>query len=155
MDNSLISGIQLRNVTNSCPNLVIWEGTPNQLENNQIAFCDNLGFTLSETQNILQLAPELFMEQDTQTIQDRFDIFHNDIGFSHKILVKFAPCLKSDLILVKTRLEFLKKLGRAQFEPNLPNFVSPNSLALIDDIDFSIQVANVPVSLYNQFQQTI
>ena len=56
---------------------------------------------------------------------------------------------------MKTRLKLLQKLGRDQFNPNMPNYVNPEAFAIYDDVLFCNQIAKVPVELYNKFQLTV
>ena len=142
-------------VTSTCPQVVLWKGTPSQLENNHTALKDSMGFTKLEVAKILKKSPELLMADDTDNIQDIFDILHNDVGYSHELLVSMSETLNGDLYTIKTRLAFLRRLGRDKFDPSLPNYVSPKSLVLSSDETFCQKVAKAPLDLYNKFILTI
>ncbi len=142
-------------VASSCPNLIIWKGTPNQLENNHLVVTDLMGFEKKETQRMLLKCPQLFMEKDTDTIQDKFDVLHNEIGYSHELLAHFPQALTGDLVTTKTRLRLLQKLKKDRFDPNKPGYVNPKTLVLSSDEDFSANVAKIPLDLYNKFMLTV
>ena len=142
-------------VTSTCPQIVLWKGTPSQLENNNIALIDSMGFTKLELAKILKKSPEVLMAHDTDIIQDIFDVLHNDVGYSHELLVSMAETMNGDLYTIKTRLAFLRRLGRDKFDPTMPNYVSPKSLVLSSDKTFCQKVAKAPLDLYNKFVLTI
>ena len=49
----------------------------------------------------------------------------------------------------------MKKLGRDQYNPKKPNYISPKVLCEESDADFCELGAHVPVELYNKFLMTI
>jgi len=146
---------QVRTVSTTYPQLVLWKGTPTQLENNHLALAKFMDFSYEDLRKILIQCPELFIQEDTDFIQDRFDVLYHDMGYERDMIVHFAPCLNGDLLTMKTRLKLLQKLGKAQVDPNLPNYVNPRAFALYNDEEFCEKVARIPVELYNKFMQTI
>ena len=60
---------QVRNVACKCPELVLWNGTPTQLENNHLALSEFMGFEVQDMKAILTKCPKLFMQRDTEFIQ--------------------------------------------------------------------------------------
>ncbi len=52
-------------------------------------------------------------------------------------------------------LQFLKLLGRAQFDPREPNYVSPPAFAVTDDVGFVRDVAKANMTDYNRFLKTL
>jgi len=146
---------QVRNVACKCPELVLWNGTPTQLENNHLALSEFMGFEVQDMKAILTKCPKLFMQRDTEFIQDRFDILYHDMGYERHLIVHFAPCLNEDLLKMRSRMKLLKKLDKAQVDPTKPNYVSPEAFAIYDDIKFCNQVARIPIDLYDKFMQTV
>ena len=144
-----------RVLASTCPKLIIWKGTPEQVENNQMDLKHAMGFTDVEVRKILLTTPKVFMEKDSETIQERFDVLHNEIGYSHELITKLPQCLLGDTLAMKARLKFLQKLGRDQFNPEKPNYVNPEVFATSTDVIFCSKIAKVPVELFNKFQQTI
>ena len=142
-------------VTSVCPQLILWNGLPAQVINNNVALRDNMGFTDFELVQMLKKAPKLFMVSDTDTIQDTFDLLHNEVGYSHELLASMPETLNGDLYAIKNRVAFLRRLGRDQFDPTLPNYVSPKSLGLSTDEIFSVKVAKASLSLFNKYVLTM
>jgi len=146
---------QVRTVSSTCPELVLWKGTPTQLEDNHLALAKFMDFSNEDLKEIIIKCPQLFMQEDTDFIQDRFDILYHDMGYDRYLIVHSAPCLNGDLLTMKTRLKLLQKLGKAQVDPTKPNFVNPRAFALYSDEEFCQKVARIPVELYNKFIQTM
>lgn len=86
---------------------------------------------------------------------ERFDYIHNEIGFSHESIVRWPTVLRTRISILRPRHQFLKFLKRDQFDPSLENYVSPQALVTIDDVDFCNCVAKVPVKLFNDFLKTL
>ena len=145
----------MRKVASTCPQLVIWKGTPTQLENNHLVLSKFLEFERDDLKKMLIRCPKIFMQRDTEFIQDRFEVLYHDMGYSREMIVHFAPSLNADLLLMKTRLKLLQKLGKAQVDPSKPNYVSPQAFALYNDEKFCKNVAKIPIELYNKFMQTV
>jgi len=144
---------QVRIISSTCPQLVLWKGTPTQLENNHMALSGFMDFSNEDLKKIIINCPDLFMQEDTEFIQDRFDILYHDMGYDRHIIVHSAPSLNGDLLTMKTRLKLLQKLGKAQADPTKPNYVNPKAFALYSDEEFCQKVARIPVELYNKFMQ--
>lgn len=56
---------------------------------------------------------------------------------------------------MQERIGFLKKLGRAQFDPQQANYISPESLCTGNDAEWATDVARVPVAEYNNYLKTL
>ena len=137
------------------PDLITWPGVPGQIRFNNFALKELCGFNSFEMKTILLSAPEVFKMENEKDLQNAFNFLHNDVGFPHKLLIKFPSCLTVDVAPIKPRFEFLKKLGRDQFDPAKPNYVSPEKLAQLSDLEFCERVAKSSVHLYNDFLKTI
>jgi len=145
----------VRYVASKCPELILWNGTPTQLENNHLALSKFMEFDSYEMKTILTKCPKIFMQQDTDYIQDRFDILYHDMGYDRELIVHFASSMNGDLLKMRARLKLLQKLNKAQVDPTKPNYVSPEAFALYDDVKFCENVAKIPIDLYNKFMQTV
>ena len=67
---------------------------------------------------------------------------------------------KNQLVLIKTiqvaeRHQFLTSLGRAQYDPGKPQYVSPTALTEGSDLEFVEKVARSTIQLYNAFLKTL
>ena len=85
----------------------------------------------------------------------RFDMCHRTMGLSHETILQNPFILTKKNLFIKSRHLFLKKLGRDQYNPKKPNYVSPKVFCEENDADFCELGARVPVELYNKFLMTI
>ena len=88
-------------------------------------------------------------------IAERFDYLHNEIGLSHSEICEWPSVFRVRLFVVKQRHNFLKTLGRDQFDKTKENFVSMKALTSGSDVEFSENVAKVPVQEFNNFLKTL
>lgn len=56
---------------------------------------------------------------------------------------------------LRQRHRFLQKLGRDQFNPLKPNYVSLNSLVHASDSEFSTDIAKSSIQIFNMFLKSI
>jgi len=84
-------------------------------------------------------------------VTKRFDYLHNTIGYTHEDILVWPQVLRTRVFIIRQRHEFLKSIGRDQFDPKKENFVSLKSLVLGRDSDFCRIVAKVSVNEFNMF----
>jgi len=150
-----LSGNQVRLLANEGPNLIIWSGVPFQVNLNHITIEDGMGFTHDESKQLLISCPELYKFKVEGTLQSSFDMCHRTMGLSHETILQNPFILTKKSLFIKSRHLFLKKLGRDQYNPKKPNYVSPKVFCEENDADFCELGARVPVELYNKFLMTI
>ena len=80
---------------------------------------------------------------------------HHTMGLSHEAILQYPSILTKKSLFLKSRHSFLKMLGRDQYNPKKPNYISPKVLSEENDADFCEFGARVPVELYNKFLMTI
>lgn len=56
---------------------------------------------------------------------------------------------------LKDRHLFLEKLGKAQYDPKKPNYVSLLNLVMGTDAEFSTNIANSSVQAFNSFLKSL
>lgn len=93
----------------------------------------------------------LFFVGNALSLNFRFDVVHHTIGLSHETILQHPYILLKNRLLLKSRHLFLEKLGRNQYDPKKPNFISPHILCEENDAEFCELGAGVPVDLYNKF----
>ena len=81
----------------------------------------------------------------------RFEMAHHTLGLSHQTIVQHPYILLKNRLVLRDRHLFLKKLGRDQYDPAKPNFVSPKTLCEDSDSEFCTRSAKIPVEYYNKF----
>ncbi|XP_042887372.1 transcription termination factor 3, mitochondrial-like [Penaeus japonicus] len=118
------------------------------------AVSEEMGFSKDEMKCLILSSPKLWIMHGPSLLR-RFNYTHNEMGLSHSLLVKFPKILQSREIRLKQRHIFLKNLGRAQYDPRKPNYVSPASLIEGNDLDFCNNVAKSTIHDFNIFLKTL
>lgn len=75
--------------------------------------------------------------------------------FSHDKILQNPQILNARLSRVKNRNEFLKLLGRNQFDEKQPRYVSPQALVASTDEDFVINICESTIEMYDNFLKTL
>ena len=114
-----------------------------------------MGFSKEEIKSMTLNCPSVLKRSNEMKVVQQFEILHNSAKIPHEILAKFPESLIEPWYVTKPRLQFLESLGRAQFDPNQPNYVSPAMLTNKDDAEFCEKVAKCPVDLFDKFQKTL
>jgi mTERF domain-containing protein len=73
----------------------------------------------------------------------------------HTTILKFPSVLTTRDFRLKQRHEFLRHLNHDQYDPKMPNYISPLDLIRDTDANFATHVAKSSVDLFNQFCKTM
>jgi len=150
-----LSGNEVRKLAKEEPRLIIWDGIPFQVNVNNITVIDGMGFSKDEAKQLLMKCPILYKNRAEGRLQSSFNMAHHTMGLSHEAILQYPLILTRKSLFLKTRHLFLKKLGRDQYNPKKPNYISPKVLYEESDADFCEFGAHVTVELYNKFLMTI
>lgn len=77
------------------------------------------------------------------------------MNIPNKLIVQYPfalRCLPSD---IRKRHELLKKVKRAVYDPELPEYVSLENLLQPSDKKFAEQVAKIKLEVYNKFLKSL
>lgn len=85
----------------------------------------------------------------------RFDYAHLTMKLPHEIIVKNPDVLLCREHRLKERHEFLKYLGKDQYNTKKELYVSMKALALSDDLEFVTNVARSNMLVYENFLKTL
>lgn len=85
----------------------------------------------------------------------RFDYLHNEEKFSHADFLRWPMLLLTRERRLRQRIGFLRKLGRAQFDPRQPRYISPERLCTGNDVEWAADVARATVAEYNNYLKTL
>ena len=77
------------------------------------------------------------------------------MSITHKQMVESPNVLKRGKHFLSSRHKFLVKHGRAQYNPELPNYVSMKALVDSDDEEFSVEVAKSSLEEFDRFLRTL
>nr|XP_027209981.1 transcription termination factor 3, mitochondrial-like [Penaeus vannamei] len=124
------------------------------IKRTSIAVTEEMGFDKNEMKSLMLSTPKLWIAHGPSLLR-KFDYLHNEMGLSHSVLVKFPKILQSREFRIKQRHQYLKTLGRAQYDPQKPNYVSPASLVEGSDLKFCSDIAKSTVHDYNLFLKTL
>lgn len=84
-----------------------------------------------------------------------FDFIHNTLKIPHAKILEYPKVLRGYSSQLKARHDFLEKKGRAQYDPENPNYVSLKALATGNDEEFCERVAKCSVNEYNSFLKRV
>jgi len=92
---------------------------------------------------------------DNDVISDRFDFLHNVLGFEHEKLATFPQLFTVTSTSIKIRHQFLRSLGRDQYDPKKPNYVPGQALCTMEEEEFLEQFAKSSRDTYIDFLKTL
>lgn len=115
---------------------------------------EEMGFEKSEVKSLLLAKPRIWMA-GRDSLMRRFDFAHNHMGLSHQQIVQFPHVLLTRDFRMRQRHGFLKLLGRDQYDPSKPNYVSPLALVSGTDAEFCLTLAKSSVQAFNDFLKTM
>lgn len=84
-----------------------------------------------------------------------FDFVHHVMKIPLEIIAKLPEVLTCREFRIKERHMFLEKLGKAQYNPKLPNYISLLAIISGNDAEFSCEVAKSSVQAYNMFLKSL
>ncbi|XP_075153010.1 mitochondrial transcription termination factor 3 [Haematobia irritans] len=118
-------------------------------------FCirEEMGFTKDEIKVLLLSKPRLWMLKPDDLIE-RFSYAHQEMKLSHQMLLQQPEILTSREFRLRERHEFLKMLGRAQYEPEKDMYISPKALVEGNNYHFVRNVAKSDMETFNLFLKT-
>lgn len=148
-------GNEVRQMTVGLPSLITWRGTPNHVKKVIFSFNEEMGFSKEEIKKMTLMDPRILKRRNEKEVLIQFELLHNEAKIPHEILCNFPGSLLANWMYTRPRLRFLESLGRAQFDPSKPNYVSPEMLTVDDDQKFCDEVARCPLELYDKFQLTL
>ena len=95
------------------------------------------------------------MFPDPKTLSHIFDFYHLEIKLSHETIVNFPKIFMCNLQKVKQRHEYLKYIGKDQYDPKKPNYVSPDALNFGRSLEFCQNVAKTTLDSFDDFIKTL
>lgn len=147
-----LSASNTRNIVARLPRLLC--GSLEPVKEN-LKLCEiELGFKENEIQHIVLAIPKVLTANKNKLIHI-FDFVHNTMKVPHHLITKFPQVLNSRLLRLRERHLFLEYLGKAQYDPNLPNYVSLDRLVSLPDETFCTELASATLEDFYLFQKTL
>uniref|UniRef100_G3MLD7 Uncharacterized protein n=1 Tax=Amblyomma maculatum TaxID=34609 RepID=G3MLD7_AMBMU len=147
-----LSGAEVRHIVTRYPKLPTMK--LHNVANNAFAIKEEMGFTEYEMKQMIMVCPKLLVSC-RDNIVNAFTYLNKEAGLSHAQIMQFPAILRTRECIYKPRHQFLVKIGRAQFDPKEPNYVSPQALVVGTDAVFCENIARTSVDTYNAFLKTL
>ncbi|XP_069477499.1 transcription termination factor 3, mitochondrial isoform X1 [Ambystoma mexicanum] len=113
-----------------------------------------MGFRENEIQHMITCVPKI-LTGNKRRLTEIFDYVHNKMDVPHQCIVKFPQVFNTRLLKVKERHMFLTFLGRAQYDPAQPNYVSLDKFISVPDEVFCVDIAKASVQDFQTFLKTL
>lgn len=147
-----LSANNTRNIVARLPRLLC--GSLEPVKEN-LKVCEiELGFKRNEIQNIVLAVPKL-LTANKRKLTEIFDFIHNTMKVPHHLITKFPQVLNSKYLRLRERHLFLEYLGKAQYDPTLPNYISLDRLVSLPDETFCTELALATLEDFYLFQKTL
>ncbi|XP_037042800.1 transcription termination factor 3, mitochondrial [Bradysia coprophila] len=141
-------GSQVRALTVKQPRLITYH--LQSVERNAFSIREEFGFSSDETRMLVLQTPRILM-MNQHNLLGRLDYIHNTMGISHEQIVKSSGVLQSREHIIRQRHEFLKLIGRAQYDPTKDLYVSLIELVVGTDQEFALNVAGTSYIKFETF----
>ncbi|XP_031295218.1 transcription termination factor 3, mitochondrial isoform X1 [Camelus dromedarius] len=129
-------------------------GSLEPVKENMKVYRLELGFKHNEIQHMITKIPKM-LTANKRKLTETFDYVHNVMRVPHHIIVKFPQVFNTRLFKVKERHLFLTYLGRAQYDPAKPNYISLDKLVSMPDEIFCEEMAKASVQDFEKFLKTL
>ncbi|KAK5855084.1 hypothetical protein PBY51_005221 [Eleginops maclovinus] len=113
-----------------------------------------LGFKENEIQHIVVTVPKVLTANKIK-LTKIFDFVHNTMKVPHDLIAKFPQVLNCKYMRIRERHQFLVYLGKAQYDPNLPNYISLERLVILPNDIFCTELALATLEDFTLFQKTL
>uniref|UniRef100_A0A8D0BKK9 Transcription termination factor 3, mitochondrial n=1 Tax=Salvator merianae TaxID=96440 RepID=A0A8D0BKK9_SALMN len=143
---------KIRNIVTRLPRLLT--GSLEPIKENLKVYELELGFSKNEIRHIVHRIPKN-LSVNKKKLTETFDYLHNVMGIPHSIMVHFPQVFNSKLLRIKERHLFLKYLGRAQYDPKEPSYISLEKLVALPDGVFCAEVAKATAEDFQIFLKTL
>lgn len=129
-------------------------GSLEPVKENMKVYRLELGFKRNEIQHMITRLPKM-LTANKRKLTETFDFVHNVMSVPHHLIVKFPQVFNTRLFKVKERHLFLHYLGRAQYDPAKPNYISLDKLVSVPDEKFCEEIAKASVWDFEKFLKTL
>uniref|UniRef100_A0A0A9WEF6 mTERF domain-containing protein 1, mitochondrial n=1 Tax=Lygus hesperus TaxID=30085 RepID=A0A0A9WEF6_LYGHE len=145
-------GPEVRAVATRMPKLITYP--LRQIEVAKFGVVEEMGFTQEESKYLLLGKPKVYTIRREDAVA-RFSYIHNEMGISHSQIISQPDILTYRESRIRERHMFLKSIGKAQYDPKAPGYVSLKALMSSSDSDFCANVAKSTILVYNKFLKTM
>ncbi|TRY83266.1 hypothetical protein DNTS_032522 [Danionella cerebrum] len=129
-------------------------GSLEPIKENLKVFEFEFGFRGNEIQHIVCVVPKVLIANKIK-LAKIFNFVHNTMNVPHALIVKFPQVFNSKFLRISERHMFLEYLGRAQYNPSQPGFISLDRLVSLPDEVFCSELAQATLEDFERFQKTL
>ncbi|XP_049545303.1 transcription termination factor 3, mitochondrial [Anopheles darlingi] len=150
--NFQLVGDEVRTLATKQPRLITYN--LEHVQRNTFSVKEEMGFEADEMKQLLLTKPKIWMMK-TEALQYRFDYIHRRMKLTHDQILKTPDLLLTRDFRIKQRHEFLKFLGKTQYDPKQELYIPLKSLAAGTDEQFVTEIAKSNMECYNRFLKTL
>ncbi|XP_059103683.1 transcription termination factor 3, mitochondrial [Peromyscus eremicus] len=129
-------------------------GSLEPVKENMKVYRLELGFKHNEIQHMVTRIPKM-LTANKRKLTETFDYVHNVMNIPHHIIVKFPQVFNTRVFKIKERHLFLTYLGKVQYDPAKPNYVSLDKFVSVPDEVFCKEIAKTSVKDFEKFLKTL
>ncbi|XP_031213811.1 transcription termination factor 3, mitochondrial [Mastomys coucha] len=129
-------------------------GSLEPVKENMKVYRLELGFKHNEIQHMVFKIPKM-LTANKRKLTATFDYVHNVMNIPHHIIIKFPQLFNARVFKIKERHLFLAYLGKAQYDPAKPNYVSLDKFISFPDEVFCKKIAKASVNDFEKFLKTL
>ena len=115
---------------------------------------EEMEFTKEQIKYLLLNRPNLWIVYK-EHLMDRYDYATMKMKLTNEDILKCPELLETREFKLKYRHEFLKFLGRAQYNRKVDLYISPRDLVVSSDEVFVVDLAKSSMEVYNKFLKTL
>jgi len=150
--NFMLSGDDLRFLTCKQPKLITFNLM--HIRSANFTIKEQMGFEKLELKALLLAKPNLWMASQADLLE-RFDYIHNVMKIPHDKILQSPEILTSRRHRLKQRHDFLRLIGKLQFDETKPGYISLKSFVEGNDKDFVLNVCKSSLETYDNFLKTL
>uniref|UniRef100_A0A1A7XBT0 Transcription termination factor 3, mitochondrial n=1 Tax=Iconisemion striatum TaxID=60296 RepID=A0A1A7XBT0_9TELE len=147
-----LSAVNTRDIVARLPRLLC--GSLEPVKEN-LKVCEiELGFKENEIQHMVIAVPKV-LTANKKKLTQIFDFLHNTMKVPHHLITKFPQVFNTKFLRLRERHLFLEYLEKAQYDPELPNYISLDRLVSLPDETFCNELALATLDDFYLFQKTL
>uniref|UniRef100_A0A1B0B7Y4 Transcription termination factor 3, mitochondrial n=1 Tax=Glossina palpalis gambiensis TaxID=67801 RepID=A0A1B0B7Y4_9MUSC len=146
-----LAGADVRVLASKLPKLITYN--MGHIQKATFSIREEMGFDKDEIKCLLLAKPRLWILKPDDLVE-RFAYVHQEMNLSHQFILKVPQVLTSREFRLRERHEFLKKLGRAQYDPKKDLYISPKSLIEGSNYYFVRNIAKSDMETFELFLKT-
>ncbi|TMW47016.1 hypothetical protein DOY81_007902 [Sarcophaga bullata] len=147
----ILRGEEVRFLSSKLPRLITYN--MEHLHQATFSIREEMGFNNEEIKCLLLSKPRLWLLKPDDLIE-RFAYAHQEMKLSHQMILQQPEILTSREFRLRERHEFLKMLGRDQYDPEKDMYISPKALVEGNNHHFVRKIAKSDMETFELFLKT-